>query len=78
MDRRSPEIKNCKLIRLFSKKIKFSSICPKLAKIFDRWLFHPVNSGEILELGYGGGFPVAKKILEANKNYTGLDPSHQR
>ena len=48
-----------------------------MTPIFDSWLNHPVNSGKILELGCGGGFPVAKKILEAKKQYLGVDLSEE-
>ncbi|MHA2365636.1 MAG: methyltransferase domain-containing protein [Candidatus Hodarchaeales archaeon] len=41
-------------------------------KIFQEWLSQ-VKNGPILELGCGAGFPVAKAILEADKDYYGID-----
>ena len=43
--------------------------------IFVEWLNHPNNQGQILELGCGSGFPIAKAILEAQRKYTGIDLS---
>ncbi|MHA1520761.1 MAG: class I SAM-dependent methyltransferase [Promethearchaeota archaeon] len=43
--------------------------------IFLEWLNHPNNQGQILELGCASGFPIAKNILEKQRNYTGIDLS---
>lgn len=43
--------------------------------IFLEWLNHPNNQGPILELGCASGYPIAKTILENQRNYTGIDLS---
>ncbi len=43
--------------------------------IFLEWLNHQNNQGQILELGCASGFPIAKTILEKQRNYTGIDLS---
>ncbi|WP_457918537.1 class I SAM-dependent DNA methyltransferase [Candidatus Lokiarchaeum ossiferum] len=46
--------------------------------IFIEWLNHPKNQGRILELGCASGYPIAKVILESQREYFGIDLSPEQ
>lgn len=46
--------------------------------LFLEWLNHPNNQGQILELGCASGYPIAKTILEKQRNYLGIDLSAEQ
>lgn len=47
-------------------------------QIFQKWLHHPVNTGKIMELGCGSGYPIGNAILSSNHQYIGIDLSGEQ